>query len=197
MSEPIPGKLTDTSLHLEPGISLQQWARAGETIGLMHRGSPFWLGDWLVYGEDRFGEKHAQYVEETGLSVRTLLARARISRLVPPERRRDDLSLTHHAMVAGLLPHQQTELLARASREGLDTTAFRALVQAADTRPKPANRRPSLGEMGDTLADAAKLLLQALDAPVDATHLPSTRRDLIDAIARWETRREGPQGEDP
>ncbi len=180
MADAIPGKLTDTSLKLDHGISIEDWARAGETIGLMHRASPFWVGDWLLYGEDHWHEKYAQYVEETGLSPATLVERARISRLVPPERRNEHLSLTHHAIVAGLLPEQQTHLLALAAAQGWNTTTLRAEARRIDTRPKRVNQRPTLAEVGDSLARVAALFL---DGDV-------IREDLVAAIAAWENRRE-------
>lgn len=180
MSDGIPGKLTDTSLKLDHGLSIDEWVRCGETIGLMHRASPFWIGDWIVYGEERFGEKYAQYVEETGLSPATLVERARISRLVPPERRNEHLSLTHHAIVAGLLPDQQTHLLTLAAAQGWNTTTLRAEARRIDTRPKRLNQRPSLADVGDTLARVAALFLDGA----------AMRQDLVAAIAAWETRRE-------
>jgi hypothetical protein len=186
----IPGKVTDTSLTLDTGLSITEWAAALELIGTFHRGSPWWIGDALCYGEDRFGEKYAQYVEETGLSVKTLLERARISRSIPPERRREDLSLSHHAAVAGLLPAQQMHLLALAASQGWDTATLRAEARRLDTRPKPLNHRPSLGELGDALAADAALFLQALEAPGDETAGAAARTALITAIAAWQNRRE-------
>lgn len=188
MSDGIPGKVTETSLSLNAGLSMKEWAEAGELIGTFHRGSPWWIGDWLVYGEDHYGEKHAQYVEETGLSVKALVARARLSRQIPPERRRETLSLSHHQAVLLLLPEQQEALLAAADREGW--TSARLREEARRTNHRPESDRPSLGDLGDRLATAAETFLQALDAPPDETTVPLLRTDLIAAIAAWQDRRE-------
>lgn len=188
MSDGIPGKVTETSLTLNPGLSMREWAEAGELIGTFHRGSPWWLGDWLVWGEDHLGEKHAQYVEETGLSPKVLLARARLSRQIPPERRRATLSLTHHQAVLMLLPDQQEALLAQAEREGWNSTTLRQAARRLSNRPDPD--RKGLGDLGDDIASAAEDYLQAEETPIDETHVPTTRRALITAIAAWQARRD-------
>jgi hypothetical protein len=186
MADPIPGKLTETSLVLDRGLSLQQWARAGETIGWMHKSSPWWLGDWLGYGETHFGEKYAQFVEETGLSARTLLRRARLSRQVAPERRREALSLSHHEAVLALLPSQQDELLALADKEGWTVGRLKAEARKVDTNATAKTERPALGALGDELYEAA---IQFLDQRTDDARADA-RRVLVRACALWAERRD-------
>lgn len=181
----LPGKVTETSLTLEPGLSISEWAAALQLIGRFHRGSPWWVGDALCYGSDHWHEKYVQFVEETGLSPSALAARERISRQIPPERRHANLSLTHHQAVLMLLPAQQEALLAQADREGWNSTTLRQAARRLSNRPDPD--RKGLGDLGDDLSAAAQAYLEATDGVVDV-HVE--RRSLIVAIAAWQSRRD-------
>ena len=179
MSDGLPGRTTETSLTLRPGLTIIEWAEALRLLGTLHRGSPWWVGDAIAWGETHFGEKYAQYVEETGLSVKTLLRRARLSRQVASDRRHPDLSLTHHEAVMNLLPAQQDELLDRAASEGWTAGRLKAEARKADVNHVERDRTP-LGTLGDDLYEAA---IRYLDEPAQ-------REDLIRACARWAERRD-------
>ena len=108
-------RFTDTALLIENGVDLDAWGSRAHMIGVMNRASPFWCGDWINYGENRFGEKYAQFVEETGLDPATLTNRAWVSGQVTPERRQGPpLTWSHHEVVAPCTPEQQVALLERA-----------------------------------------------------------------------------------
>lgn len=48
--KPLPGKLTQTSLTLRPGLSLQEWIEAGRSLRALERGVQFWVGDYKWRG---------------------------------------------------------------------------------------------------------------------------------------------------
>jgi hypothetical protein len=65
-----------------------------------------------------FGERMAQAVENTGLAPQTLMNYASVARRVPPERRRQSLPYSYHAVVAPLEPADQERWLTDAEAEG-------------------------------------------------------------------------------
>jgi hypothetical protein len=54
------GALTPTELRLEVDISFDRYEALGHMFGRLHDASKWWIGDWLIYGEDTFAEEAAQ-----------------------------------------------------------------------------------------------------------------------------------------
>lgn len=106
-----------------------QWSQAGELISRCESGVLWWVGDWLNYGETRYGETYTRAVEETGLGPKTLMNAKAVSNEFEISRRRDILSWSHHETVAPLPPAEQDELLDRAESEGLSRQQLRKLVR--------------------------------------------------------------------
>ena len=95
----------------------------------------WWIGDWLRFGDGKWGETSAQAVEDTGRQGQTLLdAQWVASKFVDNSRRREELSWSHHKEVAALPPAEADELLDLAEREGLSTRELRAEV-SRQSRP--------------------------------------------------------------
>ena len=51
--------------------TFKQWAAYGRKLGCLVKWSMLLLGDWMEWGEEKFGEKHAQAYALTGLSYST------------------------------------------------------------------------------------------------------------------------------
>ena len=118
-----------TSLTLREGLSYERWQEIGETLQNMAGALPFWVGDWLNYGERTYGETYAQAVEATGMKTQTLLNYASVASRVQLPARVDSLSWSHHREVAALEPPEQVALLERAVAENLSTRELRLLVK--------------------------------------------------------------------
>lgn len=111
----IPGAVTPTSLKLPADLALGEWLRCGKMLARISAGVQWWIGDWLVYGEERsWGEKYSQALDETSFDYGTLRNMASVSRKVGLSLRNDRLSWNHHRMVADLEPEAQKRWLARA-----------------------------------------------------------------------------------
>lgn len=124
--KPLPGKLTQTSLTLRPGLSLEEWIEAGRSLRALERGVQFWVGDWLAYGEAHYGEEAFADLERQD---KTLANWATVARKIHPSRRREDVRFSHHAEVASLPPEKQTEVLERVKNEDLTVSETRELVR--------------------------------------------------------------------
>lgn len=131
-----------TARGLEPigTPSLEDWLSCGQRLRFLKGAIHFLIGDWLVYGEMRFGETYRQAVEATGFDVQTLRADKWVALRIPPERRQEQLSFAHHKEVADMDEEDQEELLAQAVEKKLTRDQFKKFINKQEFReeqPKP------------------------------------------------------------
>jgi hypothetical protein len=119
-----------TGLQLPSQLPIETWRRVGRQLFLISDSSGWWLGDWLLYGEINFPDRYKRAVEETGLDYQTLRNYAWVARRFPPSRRRDKLSLAHHAEVAAVVDDEQDRLLAQAEQLRWSRNRLRAEMKA-------------------------------------------------------------------
>ena len=110
--------------------SFNQWLECGEFIKRANGAVHFWIGDWINFGERKYGEKYSQALDESQYDYQTLRNDAWIARRVELSRRRDNLSFSHHADVAELEPEDQEILLQKAVNEKLNRHRFRRVVRS-------------------------------------------------------------------
>lgn len=139
---PLSGRLSLTGYDLPEGLSYDEWASEGATLGTMARASMWWIGDWIRYGENHYGETYAQAIEMTGLAVQTLTNAVWVCNKIPPEERRESVPFWHHQEIARLEDaSSRLEILDRAETEGLTQAETRREVerkQRTDTgAPEP------------------------------------------------------------
>ena len=123
-----------TSLHLPPGLAWAEWRRLGRQIFVIADSSAWWLGDWLIYGQNCYPNRYKRAVAETSLDYQTLRNYAWVARKVPVERRREGLGFQHHAEVAGLPAGEQDEWLSRAEEQGWARNELRRRIRAAQRK---------------------------------------------------------------
>jgi hypothetical protein len=92
-----------TSLTLPDAMPLDSWVSVGQEIAVISDASAWWLADWLIYGRDKYPKRYRHPIDRTSLSYQTLRNYAWIARAFPMSRRRDKLSMQHHAQVVTLL----------------------------------------------------------------------------------------------
>lgn len=106
----------------DPDLPFENWENIGRCIGFAGNAWQWWAGDWINTGEALYGEESAQGVDDpttrydalrrvTGQAQQTLLNVSSVCRKVSRERRRGELTFTHHAAVASLEPDEQTRWL--------------------------------------------------------------------------------------
>lgn len=155
--------MTPTSLVLPPDLSFEDWTGVGEFL--------FWskaqkeaeldtvnwfIGDWLRFGEHKWGERYAQAVAETGLAYQTLAnTQWTVGKFSDPSRRREKLTFTHHAAVAALPEADADELLSEAEANKWSSYTIR----------EHAQDRAAANDGQDPLAERARrALARAADA---------------------------------
>lgn len=136
----IPGcEFTPTQLTLPNKLSFDHWERIGRQLQLADLAVQWWIGDWLNYGESRYGDKYTQAVEEFGRKKQTLMNYAYVARKIEPSRRREIVDFTTHAEVASLKPDDQEKVLAKAAKEHLSVKSVRREAEKIkrENKPKP------------------------------------------------------------
>jgi hypothetical protein len=140
------GKFTFASIGLlvEGDPTFAEWQDAGKILLVMARGLQFAVGDWLNFGETRFGELAAQVIDARSWREETVNVYRWVAAKVPPENRivTNDVSFSHHQVVASMPPEKQREWLARAAsppeeEPGAKTSAWSVAKLKSEIRREP------------------------------------------------------------
>jgi N6-adenosine-specific RNA methylase IME4 len=84
--------------------SFEQWQECGEFIKKSNGAVHFWIGDWLNYGEQKYGEMYTQVLDETQFDYGTLRNDKYLTSRVPLSLRSDNLTRGHALEIASLEP---------------------------------------------------------------------------------------------
>jgi hypothetical protein len=121
---------TRTGLLLPEKLPMEEWQRVGQRITAVADSSAWWLGDWLIYGRQRYPDRYRQAVKETTLDYQTLRNYAWVAGKIPQSRRRFALSFQHYAEVATLPEEEQDEWLGQAEMFNWSRRTLREKLQA-------------------------------------------------------------------
>jgi hypothetical protein len=178
--------ISRTGLEVHDHLSFEEWSSLAPLLNEAARGVAFVIGDWLLYGHDRFGREEAikksgarvrsedyeTAIRLTGLDRATLHTYAHVSRKVPPSLRNKDLSWEHHKIVAKLPAPDQQRWLRLASD------------QLSEGRPV-STRRLRRSISAGRLLDAEEVSLPENDKGIE-NHIPFVNR----LVAWWSRMRE-------
>jgi len=124
-------RATCSGLILPVQMSFDAWHELGHRVFRIADCSSWWIGDWLVYGEREYGShRYERAIRDLSLDYQTLRNYAWVARKFPLSRRRDSLSLGHHAEVAALAEAEQDIWLMRAERLGWSRNELRRRLRA-------------------------------------------------------------------
>ena len=127
--------ITPSGLRFDADLTFEEWSAMAPQIGTALKSMAFVIGDWMIYGEERFAiqpcipgledddprhirisaERYEATQAATGLDPATLKTYAYVSRRVPMSLRNNLLSWEHHKVVAKLATDKQAEWLATAA----------------------------------------------------------------------------------
>ena len=125
----------EVSLDIPENTAFDDWSRLGATLQQMERAVMWWIGDWLRFGERKYGETYAQAIEATGYAEGTLKnAKYVAERFSETSRRRDDLSFGHHQAVAALPPADADAVLAEAASGRVSVSGVKAIARQEKNR---------------------------------------------------------------
>jgi hypothetical protein len=112
-------------------MPFEAWLGIGRRLSAVVASSAWCLGDWLAYGQELYGSRYRDAVEQTGLEYQTLRNYAWVARRFGLSRRRDTLSFGHHAEVASLPEPEQDFWLRKAEEFGWSARRLRREVHAS------------------------------------------------------------------
>lgn len=150
------GKPTRTSLVLVDGIGFNDWKGIGERLATMGDSCNWWLGDWLAYG-DRYRREYPVAMQQIDRSYAALTQYAYVASKVEVCTRVQDLSWTHHRVVAPFETEQQRYWLDEAQRHGWSKRELEQAIAEASERPgrAPAFSVRAVGELYELCTRAA------------------------------------------
>jgi hypothetical protein len=154
---PMPGIRSENSYRLPPGLSFERWAGIGVTLQQMHKSINWWIGDWLRYGEDYFGEDAYQAVKlATGRGDESLSQVTWVASRFPASTRVPELSWSHHrAVLLDDLPITESRKLLEDVK--VDPVPVRELIDRAHKRREQLRGRAVTAD-GVCAADAEPLV---------------------------------------
>jgi hypothetical protein len=128
-----PFHFTSVGIRITGKPDVVEWKGPLQFALWCQRAGPWWIGDLLNAGEDRFGESFSQMCEGV-VSAEMLNRYASVARRVPIENRVATLSWSAHAAVARLPLDLQKQLLLEADRQGWTSDELRAKARQAVPR---------------------------------------------------------------
>jgi hypothetical protein len=203
--------LNPTGLTILGDIKFEEWEKIGSKLRYINGAVHFWIGDWLNYGEKRYGETYAQAMDETKYSYGVLRNDSWVASKIESSRRRDNLTWMHHQEVADLTPDEQDQMLDLAEKNQMNTTDFRKAVrhyklkldvpELSDEQLKPTD--PSLFDAVQQFIDASNHAVEVLEyldwssvqeAPKDylLTHLKRTTGFYVSVLQKYDKQKQIP-----
>lgn len=103
------------------------WCKTLNHLRLIEGATQWWIGDWLNYGEHRWGEKYVQAVNES--EAQRWRVYASVAGKYDMLSRNNSLSWSHHLAVAYIEEPRRTELLELAVGDHLSVAELRKLIK--------------------------------------------------------------------
>jgi N6-adenosine-specific RNA methylase IME4 len=118
----VPGA-TETALVLPENLSQGRWREMGARLALIDRATGWWIGDWWNAYKPAWGDRGKLFEDPTwtGPSYATCRKAGVTCDAFDIDRRRQNVSFSHHAEVATLPPEEADRLLDTVARELRDT----------------------------------------------------------------------------
>jgi len=127
-----PFRATTTGLVVtDDNVPYEVWEAYGNGIRRVEGAIQWLIGDWLNYGERKYGEMYAQAMDETDYEKKTLKNAKWVAGRIEVSRRRDTLNFSIHAEVAKLEPEEQEYWLNEAVEQGYTVRGLRDAIRDA------------------------------------------------------------------
>jgi hypothetical protein len=173
MASQVDWNFSPTGATLREGLTYAKWKRALEAAVAVERAGAWCIGDAIIYGEQRYGEKYAQAVGETGLSPERLRVITWVCSRFESDRRRIGLSFESHREVASLDTPDQEKWLDKAERNRWTSKELREQLRTAGKGNRVAGR-------------TTYQLTVTFNRPLDPDTEGELRAELFDAAEEFE-----------
>lgn len=171
--------LTSVGLTFIGSVTFDEWLGLMSTLVRMETAFQFAIGDALIYGESRFGEKYSQAMDVTGLSYQTLANLTWVSKHVPQSNRVDGISWTHHRVIASVDVEDQRGFLEMAKEKRMSAVDLSEHITGRQPKIKPVLHVPE----GLTIEQAKDVLDRyALAVREARSNTPPCNETAADAV---------------
>lgn len=140
----LPIRYEGTALIIDETCSLEDYQRIGETLQRMERAVQFWVGDWMRFGERKWGESYTQAIEATGYTYQALADMKYVADRFLPETRKEGIPFSIYRELAPLPLEKAEALLKDAEEAGKPLT--RPQIRAEVREYKAGERRKQYRE---------------------------------------------------
>ena len=101
--------ISSTGIQFNDELSFDEWDTLGQQLGEVGKSIGFIIGDWINYGEGRYGEKYDESLARTGLAYTTLAHYSYVARKIQFCLRKQNLDYSVHATVAKLKTDEEKQ----------------------------------------------------------------------------------------
>lgn len=140
-----------TGLIVKDNPTFEEWEECGLLLAHIQKRVHWWIGDWLNYGERRWGEMYAQAMSESGFNYQTVANDRYVAGKIEFSRRRENLTFSHHVEVASLPPPEQDRWLDYAEEEELTTRQLRQEIKQAKEEERREREAEETAELEASL----------------------------------------------
>lgn len=131
------GEVTPVSWQPPAELTFEEWTAIGNTLQQVNASLNWWIGDWLNYGEHKWGEMYAQAVEVTGWDYDRLAKAKWVASSVNSCIRLQNLRWSHHHEVANMQPEEQRHWLQAAADNAWGVRQLREAIKVSKQLPAP------------------------------------------------------------
>jgi N6-adenosine-specific RNA methylase IME4 len=175
-------------LRLDDTITKTEWHDIGGILKTMEGCIQFWIGDWLRFGEKKWGEIYKEAEKQTGLDYDTLKDYKGVADDIQLGLRNPNLTYNHHRAVRGLEENKKEKMLEMAEKKDMSVSELRFAVKEYKQKENDKTT-PKLGEKkyGIIYADPPweYQAVQQMDGKITSSaehHYPTMSLDRICAL---------------
>lgn len=141
--EGLPGECSPTWYRLPENLNVHQWRAVGEQLVSVEKSIMWWIGDWWIYGEQKYGERASIVKDWAGPTFETCQNAGSVCRKFETSRRREVLGFTHHTEVASL-PAEEADVLLDWAEEPLRSGNPKAKPRSTRELRMEVNKRKNV-----------------------------------------------------
>lgn len=169
-----------TGLALSDLLTFERWQELGNQLKYFEGAIQWWVGDWLNFGERKWGEMYAQAVDPSQAAIWKNYKW--VSCAVDSSLRNDKLSWSHHLEVAKLEPNEQEKYLGLAALNNMTVRELREAVHTRnliDAPPLPQGRYSVI--YADPPWPVGSIVMDKWESPIDDKY-PVMELDKIKSL---------------
>jgi hypothetical protein len=153
----------ENGLVIDEGTSFEEWENIGRSLQVVYGAIQWWVGDWILFGLEHYGEMYSQALSETNYAYKSLTTMKSVSDIFRFPLRRKNLSWSHHKAVMYENPEKRDYWLDYAEKNKISCENIVKEINAAKLKEDGSNY-DNLIDFIDHMRVCANEILQLGDA---------------------------------